>query len=202
MVDMVGIPDIAKRLKLDGGTVRRYIARVGDTLGIELNRGKGDKILLSREDADRLIASYESRRGPVAATDEAASSYDPFGFFYVIQLVPEALPNRVKIGFADDVDKRLAEHRTAAPTARLLKFWRCKRSWDFAAMDSISREGCKLVLNEVYEGDIGGFISRGDAFFAVMPNPESERELSEFSPLYEAVEPKDENADKTTEAST
>ena len=69
-------------------------------------------------------------------------------------------------------------------------------------MDSISREGCKLVLNEVYEGDIGGFISRGDAFFAVMPNPESERELSEFSPLYEAVEPKDENADKTTEVST
>lgn len=202
MADMVGIPDIAKRLKLDGGTVRRYIARVGDTLGIELNRGKGDKILLSRNDADRLIASYESRRGPVAPTDEAASSYDPFGFFYIIQLVPEALPNRVKIGFADDVDKRVAEHRTAAPTARLLKSWRCKRSWDFAAMDSISREGCKLVLNEVYEGDIGGFISRGDAFFAVMPNPESERELSEFSPLYEAVQPKDENADNTTEAST
>lgn len=48
MAEMVGIPEIAKRLKLDGGTVRRLIARVGDTLGIELHRGKGDKLLLSR----------------------------------------------------------------------------------------------------------------------------------------------------------
>lgn len=58
-------------------------------------------------------------------------------------------------------------------------------------MESISREGCKLVLNEVYEGDIGGFIARSDAFFAIMPNPEAERELSEFSPLYEVREPKE-----------
>ncbi len=52
-------------------------------------------------------------------------------------------------------------------------------------MDSITREGCKLVLNEVYEGDIEGFMARGDAFFAVMPNPDIEKELSEYSPLYD-----------------
>ena len=53
-------------------------------------------------------------------------------------------------------------------------------------MDSITRTGCKLVLNEVYEGEIDGFVERGDAYFALMPNPDSERELSEHSPLYEA----------------
>ncbi len=52
-------------------------------------------------------------------------------------------------------------------------------------MDSITREGCKLVLNEVYEGDLDGFVARGNAFFAMMPDPDVERELSEFSPLYE-----------------
>lgn len=52
-------------------------------------------------------------------------------------------------------------------------------------MDSVTREGCKLVLNEVFEGDIGGFIKRGDQFFAMMPTPDSERELSQNSPLYE-----------------
>ena len=186
MAEMVGIPEIAKRLKLDGGTVRRLIARVGDTLEIELHRGKGDRLLLSREDADRLIASYEARRRPDESSAEDSSKYDRFGFFYLIQLVPEVLPNRVKIGFADDADKRLAEHRTAAPTAKILKTWPCKRSWDYAAMDSVSREACKLVLNEVYEGDVDWFIARGDAFFAVMPNPDTERELSEHSPLYDA----------------
>jgi len=53
-------------------------------------------------------------------------------------------------------------------------------------MDSITRTGCKLVLNEVYEGEISGFVERGDAYFALMPDPDSERELSEHSPLSEA----------------
>ncbi len=201
MTEMVGLLDVAKRLKLDGSTVRRYIARMGDTLGVELHRGKGDKILFSKDDADRLVASYESRRGLVDPGAEGGSSYDPFGFFYVIQLVPEALPNRVKIGFADDVERRLAQHRTAAPTAQLLKQWRCKRSWDYAAMDSISRERCKLVLNEVYEGDVDGFIARGDAFFSIMPNPETERELSEFSPLYEVNEQREDERREYEESS-
>lgn len=50
-------------------------------------------------------------------------------------------------------------------------------------MDSITREGCELILNEVFEGDITGFIERGDQFFGIMPPPNSERELS-YSPLY------------------
>lgn len=53
-------------------------------------------------------------------------------------------------------------------------------------MDSITRTGCKLVLNEVYEGEIKDFLERGEVFFSVMPSPDSERELSEHSPLYDA----------------
>ena len=41
-------------------------------------------------------------------------------------------------------------------------------------------------MNEVYEGEISGFIERGDAYFALMPDPDSERELSEHSPLSDA----------------
>jgi hypothetical protein len=164
------------------------IARESDTLHLELQRGKGDMLLLPKDDAGRLIASYQARRGPVSAIDEESERFDRYGSFYLIQLVPKSLPNRVKIGFADNVEKRLAEHRTAAPTAKLLKAWPCKRSSDYAAMDSITRDGCKLVLNEVYEGSVEGFLERGERFFAVMPNPDSEKELSEHSPLSEAGE--------------
>ncbi len=68
-----------------------------------LHRGKQDRLFLSREDAEKLIASYKARRGPVAVTAEAgeAATYDRYGYFYVIQLVPEALPNRVKVGGPD-----------------------------------------------------------------------------------------------------
>ena len=186
MAELVSIWDIAKRCNVEVTTVRRFIARVGDSLGVQLQRGKGDKLFLSRDDADRVVVAYEARRGPARCEPTEAEKYDGFGFFYLIQLVPEALPNRVKIGFADDAEKRLGEHRTAATTAKLLKKWPCKRSWDYAAMDSITRDGCKLVLNEVYEGDIHSFIVRGDAFFALMPSPDTEKELSRHSPLYES----------------
>jgi hypothetical protein len=156
MPDLVKVAEIAKRLGVDLTTVRRLIARESETLQLKLHRGKGDKLLLSKGDAEKLIASYEARRGPIAVNGESSAdaSYDSYGYFYLIQLVPEALPNRVKIGFADNVEKRLAEHQTAAPTVKLLKSWPCKRSWDYAAMDSIMRTGCKLVLNEVFEGEI------------------------------------------------
>ena len=66
MSEMVGLADIAQRLKLDLRTVRRLIAKEGDALQITLTRGKGDKVLLSRDDAEKLISSYEARRGPLA----------------------------------------------------------------------------------------------------------------------------------------
>ena len=52
-------------------------------------------------------------------------------------------------------------------------------------MDSITRENCKHVLNEVYEGNIEGFIERGDKFFDNMPNSTDEVIFSEHSPLNE-----------------
>lgn len=185
---MIGLAEIAERLSVDNRTVRRLLAQEAETLGVQIHRGKGDKVLLDREDGERLIASYLAKRGPVSAASEESAKFDRFGFFYVIQLIPEAMPNRVKIGYADNVERRLNEHRTAAPTARLLKSWPCKRSWDYAAMDSITREGCRLVLNEVYEGAVSDFLQRGDAYFSVMPAPGTEQELSEHSPLYSADE--------------
>ena len=47
------------------------------------------------------------------------------------------------------------------------------------------------MLNEVYEGDVSGFIERGDTFFSLMPNPDLEKELSEHSPLFEGAEDDD-----------
>jgi hypothetical protein len=196
--DMVGIVEIAERLGLDPTNVRRLIAKEAGALDLRLHRGKGERLLLPKEDAEKLVASYKARRGPVtdyqlshspvtANGSEDEATYDRYGFFYLIQLVPEALPNRVKIGFSDDPEQRLNQHRTAAPTARLLKTWPCKRSWDYAAMDSITREDCKLVLNEVYEGDVNGFLERGNTFFSLMPDPDAEKDLSEYSPLYESA---------------
>ena len=140
---------------------------------------------LSREDADKLKAFFDKKKNYEFTPGVSDVTVQRYGYFYLIQLVPEAIQNRVKIGYTDNLEQRVSEHKTSAPTLKLLKSWECKRSWDQAAMDSITRENCKKVLNEVYEGEIKGFIERGDQFFSHMPNSSDEIEFSEHSPLNE-----------------
>lgn len=188
MSETVTYKEMARRLKVDPTTIRRLVERYGPELGISVQKGRASTSnakwthYITTEDADRLSAFYETLHAGIDLTSDG----EPFqrqGYFYVIQLVPEALPDRIKIGYTDNLEKRLTEHQTAAPTAKVLASWPCKRSWDYAAMDSITREGCVLVLNEVFEGDPEGFVRRGSEFFSRMPKPDAERALSEHSPL-------------------
>lgn len=40
-------------------------------------------------------------------------------------------------------------------------------------MDALTREGCRLILNEVFEcDDPDTLVRRGDAFFSMLPAPE------------------------------
>jgi hypothetical protein len=48
-----------------------------------------------------------------------------FGWFYVIQLLPKAAPNRVKMGWTKDVPRRMQTYKVICPLARLLRKWPC-----------------------------------------------------------------------------
>lgn len=83
---------------------------------------------------------------------------------------PDLSDKRVKLGFTNDVGFRLSQHRTSAPTAKLIKHWGCKRAWEPAAIDCATRM-CTSIGQEVFDIDNMDFvISRLDSFFAVMSN--------------------------------
>jgi hypothetical protein len=106
------------------------------------------------------------------------------GVFYVVRLVPDLDPKRLKLGFAENLNQRLARHRTAAPTARVLRAWPCRRAWELTSIDALTREGCRLVLNEVFEcDDPEALAARGDAFFSMLPVPDARAPLASASPL-------------------
>jgi hypothetical protein len=171
----VPIRVLAERL---GFTVRhalRLVKRNAARLGIEVQQGARNSVLIHEADPDRLIAAFGTaargepdNSGNAGGTDGAHAG---FGYFYLIQLHPMDLPNRVKIGYTDNITQRLSDHRTAAPTLQLIRTWPCKRSWDRAAMDSVTRSECKSVGGEVFDGDVKGFLARAEAFFSVMPRP-------------------------------
>ncbi len=204
MNDYVSFYELAKRLGVSYDTVRRNIEKFGDELGITVQKMKvqGSKGALTQcvsgEDANTLTAFFEnkSKSDLIGVSDENKVSFRRFGYFYIIQLVPELMPNRVKIGFTDNPEQRLREHQTSAPTARFVKYWECRRSWDQSVMDSVTREGCSLVMNEVYEGNVESFVCRAEAFFAVMPCGSTKVPLAQSSPLRET--PDDEGGPPST----
>jgi len=169
---MVSIKVIATELAVNKDYALRLAKKHARELDLKLNYGKRNALSLSREDADRLINSYRPRVSTAAATNDAGR-FTGFGYFYIIQLHPEDLPNRLKIGYTDNLDVRQSDHRTNAPTLKLLKSWPCKRTWEEAAKASITREGCQRFggeRSEVFDGDIEAFMQRAEAFFALMPN--------------------------------
>ena len=138
----VSLKSLAAELGMDRSHARRYVLNLGITPAKRRTADSGGQLTLMVSAAEaELVRNTRTERGFAGAQSAVENEA---GFFYLIQLVPEAIPNRVKIGIADSVEKRLAEHRTAAPTAKLLKSWPCKRSWDYAAMDSITRNGSSL----------------------------------------------------------
>lgn len=191
MPEYLTLDQVADHIGVEVTTIRRAAKKIQGSTDLEIVRGKvpgrsQTALCVSDKHFQLLIAHFEEKRGETTLNtghSDISAATGGYGFFYLIQLVPEALPKRIKVGYTDHLDNRLKEHQTAAPTARLVKSWRCKRAWDQAAMDSITSADCELILSEVYEGDLEKFIERGEQFFSIMPSPDSKPPLSKHSPL-------------------
>lgn len=169
-MDKVSIKQVADELGINKDYALRLVRNRGEQLGIAPQYGKRNTVYLSRADANTLIADYKPRRSLSASLNDSAS-IEGFGYFYIFQLHPKDLPNRMKFGYTDNRDVRKSDHQTIAPTLKLVASWPCKKIWEFAAIASITRNSCEHVGGEVYDGEVQVFVQRAEAFFAVMPQP-------------------------------
>ena len=167
--EFVLVKDLAEILDLDRSSARKYVLR----LGIKPHRRRTPStqhqsaLAVTKEEAKKIINVREAQ----GSIKVSADIIDPeIGLFYIVQLVPELNKKRIKLGFTDDLKRRLAQHRIVAPTAIILKSWPCKRVWKLPVIDSIVSVKCKDLSNEVFECDsIKALLRRGDKFFALLP---------------------------------
>ena len=55
---------------------------------------------------------------------------------------------------------------------------------ELTAIDALTRTGCRLILNEVFECDEpDALVERGDVFFSTLPQPDVRLSLAKTSPL-------------------
>ena len=179
--EYISLKQLAGELGMDRSHARRYVLNLGVTPAKRRTPESGGQLTLtvSAQEAEFI----RHTRGEQGFLDSQKAVASEAGFFYAIQLVPELAPGRVKLGFADGVELRLSQHRTSAPTARLLRSWPCRRAWERTAIDALSAIGGALVLNEVFEfQDIDEVLRRGDEFFGLLPDPATKPALSPNSP--------------------
>lgn len=180
--DYVSLKELALEMGMDRSHARRYILRNGFLPHSRRTPGSKNQrtLALTVEDADRIRAL---RREEGFSGSTKVVSRD-VGWFYVVRLVPEFDPRRIKLGFAEDVGARLTQHRTAAPTATLVEALPCKRSWESTVIDCLTADDCRLVLNEVYEcSDVDALQAKMIRLFEMLPDLSRPLSLSDHSPL-------------------
>lgn len=185
--DLVSLKTLADLLKLDRSNTRKYVKKLGIVPRKSRTPDSGNQLTLvvTRDEADRIVGDRDAKG--FLRSDKIVESET--GVFYVIQLIPEFDPKRIKLGFALDLRERLAQHRTAAPTAKALKSWPCRRVWESTVIDCLASRNCRHIANEVFEcDDLEGLLCLGDQLFSLLPAPTWKSDLSEHSPYRRKAE--------------
>jgi hypothetical protein len=176
MENHISVKQLAKELGIDRSGLRKYILKLGINPVKRITSDSGMQRALT-------VSSIEATTIRNSRDFESVSTVDnEKGVFYAIQVVPELDPRRIKLGFTSGLKERLAQHRTVAPTAVVLKTWPCKKSWETTVINYLSSQKCSLILNEVFEfEDIDNVIEMGDTIFNHL-NPQYIIALSDNSP--------------------
>ena len=105
----ISLKELADRLNMDRSHARRYLKRLGVKTQKRRTPHSGNQLCLTvtERQAEQII---EARKNE-GFLNSNKSVVTEAGFFYVIQLVPELDPHRIKLGFAIDINERLSQHR-------------------------------------------------------------------------------------------
>lgn len=163
------------------GLRRQSVFKVIKRLGIEPeksrggveNRGQTISYITDRE--ARLILdvigsgkSFSESEDDDSPSLPEAALYD-IGVFYFIGLEPEHDPNRFKVGFANNINERLRQHRCSAPFATIVKTWPCRRLWEKTVIECVT-DGCEQLHTEVFRSSsLNSVLEKCDTLFELLP---------------------------------
>jgi hypothetical protein len=161
------IPELARTFGIAKQSLHKIVKRLRIETSLartDLSRGQLTAHISSSDLA--IVAEYLQGS---AKTESPHILTDVRGWFYLIQLEPQADPKRFKLGFAMNPDERLRSHKTSAPFAVLLKVWPCKALWEKTAIECVTQEAEKVHTEVFRADDLEKIAKRADAFFALMP---------------------------------
>ena len=169
----ISLKEISEALGVDRSNTRKIILNQGFApVKIRTKESKNQLTLALTEKEAQELYDMREKAGFNQSKQTSVNTENGKGEFYMIQLIPELDPLRIKFGFASNAELRLQTHRTTAPTCVVLKTWPCKKIWEQPAIDSITRNGCKKIGGEVFQvSSLEEIMKKTNHFFDMMPIP-------------------------------
>ena len=168
-MEYLTLKQVAEVLGRDPSGVRRYIKTNCPNINwLSIRDQNGQKCsVFTKEDVDaiiktRKIQGYQNQEVPVPISIH--------GLFYIIQLLPDIDPNRLKLGFASDIGNRIANHRTTCPNLNVLQTFSCKKYWEKTAIDYLAATNKMTHIGgEVFRcADLSHVINVATQFFVAL----------------------------------
>lgn len=173
--EYITLKELAAELSLDRSNMRKCVLHMGiEPMRVRTPTSRNQQTLaVTRAEAERI----RNERQKSGFSSSGKVQRPEFGEFYIVVPDPEARPNRLKVGYSDNLESRMGTYRTITPLVELVTKWPCKSSWEQAALAVCANaEGTKLVKGEVYDiRSIDDVRNRYDLFFSsVYPNSEAQ----------------------------
>ncbi len=169
-MEPITLKTLAAELGMDRSHLRKFVLKMEiEPLRVRTPDSRNQATLaLIPTDADRVRTARAA--AGFSKSDNHSEVRVSDGQFYIAAMDIEARPNRIKVGYTDSLDNRVASYRTGNPDVQILRTWPCKRAWEAAVIDAVTNlHGCQRVSGEVYDcKDVDALVARGDAFFAML----------------------------------
>jgi len=145
MEEMVFVSSLAGDLGMDKGNLFKLLKKlkIATTPIRSPKHGQQKIAALTKEDVSKVI-SYR--------TDFYREPERKIPVIYLVQLLPDLSPNRVKIGYTADILARIRDFKTTCPDLKLVKTWQCSRqTLEPGIVSMIITSDDKSISNEVYQ---------------------------------------------------
>ena len=164
------LKQIAEKLGRDPSGIRKYIKNNCPHIEWKTQRDQyGQKcFVFSTEDVNAILATRKLQG--FNPDEQQPCTYDEDGLFYIVQLLPDDLPEIIKMGFTSDIASRISNHKTCCPQLELIKTFPCKRYWEKTTIDylaksySLKNKGGEVFLCK----DIHALVNTANQLFLVL----------------------------------
>jgi hypothetical protein len=149
----ISLADFAKELRLDVSNALKAIKKLQKSTGrifMQPGRVRGNQrgMVLTRAAADEVLELRKQQGYTVDNRSGIVNAPSGQPTVYVV-----GLPGgRIKIGFTDSFEQRLADHRTIAPDLEVLRHWKLPQAYEVVMIDlARNKADLRAIGGEVFE---------------------------------------------------